>query len=81
MSLETNQLERSLVIESQALLSKIKMTHCPIWRFHYLGAISAYCELVVKLKDTLSKSVYQQLLEVENQAIVEINQAHIERCH
>lgn len=74
MSLITNQLEDSLVIESRALLSKIKLTHCPIWRFHYLGAISAYCELVSKLKNKLSNNVYEQLMDVEKQAISEISQ-------
>lgn len=73
MSLDTKHFEHSLVIESRALLAKIKLTACPIWRFHYLGAISGYCELVVKLKSHISESVYQQLIEVEDQALAEIS--------
>lgn len=74
MSLNPKQLEHSLILESEALLSKIRLSHCPIWRFHYLGAISAYCELVTKLKNQLSNSIYQQLIDVENKAIQEISQ-------
>lgn len=76
MSLESKQLEQSIIVESEQLLGKIRLSSCPIWRFHYLGAISAYCELASKLRKQLSNSLYQQLIDVENQAIAEISQTN-----
>lgn len=69
----TLALEQMILLGSMNLLHKIRGCDCPIWQFHYLGAISAYCEMAQKFKQQIDHRIYDQLMDVENQALSEIS--------
>lgn len=73
MKAMTQILEQAILSSSTRFLHKIQHSECPIWQFHYLGAISAYCEMAESLKNQLNKTTYQRLLDMENEALLEIS--------
>jgi len=66
-------LEETILVGGKKLLNKIQQSECPIWQFHYLGAISAYCDMAKMFKSEIGYQIYQKLLDLENKALAEIS--------
>tara|TARA_R110002110_G_scaffold121431_2_gene297256 strand:+ start:94554 stop:94805 length:252 start_codon:yes stop_codon:yes gene_type:complete len=73
MDIKTAFFEKAILVGSSKLLNKIQQSECPIWQFHYLGAISAYCDMAQNLKSETGRKVHQELLDLENKALAEIS--------
>jgi hypothetical protein len=58
-------------IKSQAelMLQRLRCAKCPIWRFHYLGAISAYIDLAKNLDQAIPKNTLEALYLLEQEAL------------
>ncbi len=73
MDIKSAFLEQTILVGGSKLLNKIQQSECPIWQFHYLGAISAYCDMAQNFKGEIGSKIYQKLLDLENKALAEIS--------
>lgn len=73
MDIKSAFLGETILVGGSKLLNKIQQSECPIWQFHYLGAISAYCDMAQNFKSEMGYQIYQKLLDLENKALAEIS--------
>lgn len=66
---------------AKLMLNHLCSSRCPIWRFHYLGAIHAYIQLAKSLEDTIGQTVISELQSLEQQALSYLDKPYIKSLH
>lgn len=66
------QFSDSIQREAELMLKRLESAQCPVWRFHYLGAISAYLQLAKNLESLLGKATTRALRMLEEQALLSV---------
>lgn len=67
----------TIKIQAELMLQRLRIASCPVWRFHYLGAISAYLQLAKTLDSTIDSKTLAVLQHCEEQALECLQQPNL----